>query len=146
MWQCKCENCIFYGVFCFSDAIAQSDGVAVDYDDFGAYSFLANFKMAKISKFMWAMRGGITSFQTTDSSGKIITREKDVNVLLHEDTIVNFISNDDLFFLKFLLVEKGGYNCGYNLRNQVAHAFLRSPQQYSIAHMNLLILAILKCF
>ncbi len=82
------------------------------------------------------LRGGVTFF--TNKEG--ISQEKDINALLHDDTIVNVISKDDIFFFSFLLVEK----TGYNLRNDVAHALLRSPQQYSIDHMNLLILAVLK--
>jgi len=43
------------------------------------------------------------------------------------------------YFLKFLLVEKAGYN----LRHKVAHSLMLF-QEYNINYMHLLILAILK--
>lgn len=84
------------------------------------------------------MRGGTSFFFAPDKKGRSIAREKDINALLHDDTIKNFISKDDMLFLKFLLVEKAGLN----LRNNVAHSLFRKTNNYSIDFMNLLIVAI----
>lgn len=97
-------------------------------------------KIEGILRDICELRDGITSFQTTDNKGRNITREKDINTLLYDEKIVSFISKEDLLFLRFLLVEQSGYN----LRNDIAHALLRFPQQYSPHFMNLLILAVLK--
>lgn len=85
------------------------------------------------------MRGGTSFFFTPDKKGKNVAREKDINALLHEEEIKNFLSKDDLLFLKFLLVEKAGLN----LRNNIAHSLFRYVGNYSIDYMNLLIVAIL---
>ena len=50
----------------------------------------------------------------------MVTREKDINALLHEDEIVKMIDPSDHFFLRFLLIEKAGMN----IRNNIAHGFL----------------------
>ena len=81
--------------------------------------------------------GGVSFFQTQDKSGRVITKEKDINVLLHEDLLSNMMDKNDHFYLKFLLIEKAGLN----IRNYVAHGFLNYPDYnlYSF-HLNLLAL------
>ena len=83
----------------------------------------------------------ITTFlTTTDSKGRQISREKDLNALLHEDDLKGLINQDDLTFFKFLLVE----HAGYNLRNKIAHCLMVSPRSYSRDYAILLIVAILR--
>jgi hypothetical protein len=84
---------------------------------------------------------GITTFlTTTDSKGRQISREKDLNALLHEDDLKGLINQDDLTFFKFLLVE----HAGYNLRNKIAHCLMVSPRSYSSDYAVLLIVAIVR--
>lgn len=74
-----------------------------------------------------------------DKRDREIEREKDIQRLLHEPEIGKFLGADDLFFLKFLLVEQAGYK----LRHKVAHALM--PQEaYTMDYMHLLILAVLR--
>lgn len=74
-----------------------------------------------------------------DKRGREIEREKDIHHLLYEPEIVKLLGKDDILFLRFLLVEKAGYN----LRHRVAHTLM--PQEaYSIDYMHLLILAVLR--
>lgn len=80
-----------------------------------------------------------TFYMTQDSKGRNIVREKDIHALLYEDQIEKLFDEDDLLFFKFLLVEKAGYN----LRHRIAHSLMLF-QEYSIAYMHLLILALLK--
>jgi len=83
---------------------------------------------------------GVTTFyMTQDSKGRNIAREKDIHALLYEEQIKRLFDEDDLLFFRFLLVEKAGYN----LRHRIAHSLMLF-QEYSIAYMHLLILALLK--
>jgi len=79
---------------------------------------------------------GVVTF--TQSKDKTI-REKDINALLHEQKMTVLLDEDDLILLKFLLVEKAGYN----LRHNIAHA-LATYEEYNINYMNLLLLALLR--
>jgi len=84
---------------------------------------------------------GITTFcVTSDSKGRKIFKEKDLNALLHEDELKAVVSEDDLFFLKFLLIEHGGYS----LRHNIAHCLMLSPQNYLMEHAILAMLALLR--
>ena len=80
-----------------------------------------------------------TSYHTQDRQGRKVVREKDINVLLREEALQDLVGRDDLFFLKFLLVEKAGLN----LRHRVAHSLLL-PFQYSIVLAHFAFLAILR--
>jgi len=83
---------------------------------------------------------GVTTFyMTKDSKGRNIVREKDLHALLYEEPIKKLFDEDDLLFFKFLLVEKAGYN----LRHKIAHSLILF-QEYSINHIHLLILALLR--
>lgn len=76
--------------------------------------------------------GGVTFYRS-------LIREKDINVLLYDDTIKDLFNKNDLLLFRFLLIEKAGYN----LRNKVAHS-LMTFKDYHIEYINLLILVILK--
>jgi hypothetical protein len=83
---------------------------------------------------------GILTYELKqDRQGRTISQEKDIHKLLYEEEIQKLFDKNDLLFLKFLLVEKAGYN----LRHKVAHS-LMSFYEYNINYMNLLVLAILK--
>ncbi|MCK4307705.1 DUF4209 domain-containing protein [candidate division WOR-3 bacterium] len=83
---------------------------------------------------------GVTTFyMTNDSKGRNIVREKDIHALLYEAPIKRLFDEDDLLFLKFLLVEKAGYN----LRHKVAHSLMLF-QEYNVNYMHLLILALFR--
>lgn len=83
---------------------------------------------------------GVTTYELKhDKKGRTISQEKDIHKLLYEEEIKRLIDKDDILFLKFLLVEKAGYN----LRHKVAHS-LMTFREYNINYMNLLVLAILK--
>lgn len=69
----------------------------------------------------------------------LITEELDINDFLYHKKIKELFNEDDLLFLRILLIEK----TGINLRNEVAHSLLL-PQQYSVEFMHLLFIALLK--
>lgn len=83
--------------------------------------------------------GVTTWYPTKDDKGRTVYREKDINRLLHEDKIKDLFDKDDLLFLRFLLVEKAGFN----LRHRVAHS-LMTFEEYGVHQMCLLLLALLK--
>lgn len=82
---------------------------------------------------------GITTFYHRETpEGKVI-REKDLHALLYEDKVKELFSKDELYFMKFILVEQ----VGYNLRHKIAHSLIIS-QEYTISLMNLLIVILLR--
>jgi hypothetical protein len=68
-----------------------------------------------------------------------VSEEKDIMRLLTEPGVVEMLGEDDVFYLRYLLTEKGGLN----LRNKVAHSLL-SYDQYFIGHLMLIFIAILR--
>jgi hypothetical protein len=62
----------------------------------------------------------ITTFSTRREKTGIIVKEKDVNALLHDTKLKEILGNDNILLLRFLLIEKGGYN----LRHNVAHSLM----------------------
>lgn len=85
------------------------------------------------------LSGETTFYMTKDSKNRNVVREKDIHALLCEEAIKKLFDEDDMLFLRFLLVEKAGYN----LRHRVAHCLMLF-QEYSTSHMHLLILALLR--
>lgn len=83
--------------------------------------------------------GVATFYFTKDRRGRNIAREKDIHGLLYEEPVEKLFDEDDLLFLRFLLVEKAGYN----LRHRIAHSLMRFDE-YHVNYMHLLILALLK--
>lgn len=80
-----------------------------------------------------------TTYHKQDQANRQIAFEKDIEVLLREESIQKLFDEDDILFFKFLLVEK----CGYNLRHDIAHALLPFDE-YHIDHMNLMILSLFR--
>jgi hypothetical protein len=86
-------------------------------------------------------RIGVSTINVSKSkTGQKVIREKDVNILLHEPKLIEFLSEDDLFFLKYLLIEKAGKN----LRNKIAHTLLIHKENYHIGLIHLVLIAIFK--
>lgn len=76
---------------------------------------------------------------STSISGKGgVMREMYIEELFIEPSVMNYFNEDDILFFKCVFVKNG-----LNLRNDVAHGFLRY-QNYSINHMHLLICAFLR--
>jgi len=97
-------------------------------------------KIEGILRDICELRGVTTFFQATDSKGRNIITEKDINALLREDTIKNTLSEDDLLLLQFVLVDKAGWN----LRNRIAHTLIREVSDYGLHYILLLLVIILK--
>ena len=96
-------------------------------------------KLEGIIRQLYCLSGGSISYTMQDKAGNNVSREKDINWILHEDEIIQLFTKDDLLFFKFLLIEQAGYN----LRNRVAHSLMLF-QEYTIESMYLLIMALLK--
>ncbi len=83
---------------------------------------------------------GITTFYTTkDNKGRNLVREKDINALLYEEDIKKLFDEDELLFLRYLLIEKAGLN----LRNKIAHSLV-NIHDYNFDNTHLLMLALLR--
>ena len=61
-----------------------------------------------------------TFYLDKDTLNRNISKEKDINSLLREEKLIALFDHDDLFFLKYLLVERAGYN----LRNDIANKIM----------------------
>jgi hypothetical protein len=70
---------------------------------------------------------------------KDIIREMYIEDLLETEQIQNFFTEDDRMFFKYVFVSK----YGLNLRNQIAHSFLK-PHQYNLDKVLLVLVAILR--
>jgi len=83
---------------------------------------------------------GISTFFTeTDIHNKVISKERDLNSLLRDQNLANLIDKDDLFFFKYIFVEKSAMN----LRNDVAHS-LMIAEEYTTNKFHLLLLCLLR--
>lgn len=83
---------------------------------------------------------GITTFYTTkDNKGRNLVKEKDINALLYDEDIKKLLDEDELLFLRYLLIEKAGLN----LRNKIAHSLV-NIHDYNFESMGLLMLALLR--
>lgn len=85
------------------------------------------------------LNGGNTFYTTSDKKGRNISKEKDIHMLLYDDSIKSLFSDIDLILLRYLLVEQAGYN----LRHKIAHS-LMLYEEYSLKYMHLLFLCLLK--
>lgn len=79
-----------------------------------------------------------TFFMRDDKSGRKVVNEQDINALLYSKTVKNLFSEDQLFFLRFILIEKAGLNW----RHKVAHGLSYKPE-YSFNLMVLLTMCLL---
>lgn len=78
----------------------------------------------------------IPTFKSKDGN---IVMERTLDDILHDDKIQKSLTEDDLFFIKFILTEKAGYN----LRNRIAHGLMDNVE-YGLEHPILAIIIILK--
>jgi len=86
------------------------------------------------------LNGVITTFDKMDKlSGKMVTHEKDISVLLREPVLTNILGEPDILFLKYLLTEK----LGQHLRHDVAHCLL-NRDEYDLGKAHLVFLGILR--
>jgi len=83
--------------------------------------------------------GVSTTDHKRDRNQRPISREKDIDQLLAEQSIKEKLSEDDILFFRFLLTEK----IGFNLRHKVAHGLMEFFD-YSVHLAHLLLLALLK--
>ncbi|MDI1355375.1 MAG: hypothetical protein PSX36_10675 [bacterium] len=97
-------------------------------------------KIEGIFRDICELRGATTFFQTEDQKGRTVVREKDINLLFREQTIIDTIQRDDLYVFQFILVDK----VGFNLRNLIAHSLIREGSTYGISYPLLLLIIILR--
>lgn len=92
-------------------------------------------------KFEGAIRAfaGVIGIPTTVSGKRDAIREKYIEELLADERMQKYFDENDRLFFNFLFVAKDGLN----LRNNVAHSFLRF-EDYSFQYMHLLICAFLR--
>jgi len=67
-------------------------------------------KFEGIVRDLLKLAGASTFRQKKDNEGRTITEEKELLMLFHEKKADSVFFEEDLFFLKFVLVEKAGYN------------------------------------
>lgn len=80
----------------------------------------------------------ILNISTTRINADNTSEEKTLNQLLKEEKLKEMIGENDLFFLKFVLIDQG-----FNLRNKIAHSLMQ-PSEYNETYVNLLILALFR--
>jgi len=88
---------------------------------------------------MCALSGIPTTLLKKDRKGRNVSTAKDIHMLLYEKPVRELFSEDDLLFLRFVLVEQAGYN----LRHRIAHG-LTTPTDYSLRVMHLVLLIVLR--
>lgn len=88
---------------------------------------------------LYCLKGGNPTVQKRKGSAAPVEQEIDINGLLHSNELKELIDEDDLLFLKFLLIEKAGFN----LRHEIAHG-LWPYKNYSLSLMNLILVALLR--
>lgn len=100
------------------------------------FSLFIDSLILKIEGILKLIYGIDNEIKETTEDGS--TQDKSLNKVLGD---VNFdlIPDDDLFFLRYLLIDKSGLN----LRNKVAHSLMKK-EDYNLRNANLLFLALLK--
>ncbi len=98
-----------------------------------------SLKVEGIIRDLFSLKGLNTTTSRRDAKGDIVTQERRLDDLLRDPQINELISEDDVLFLKYVYIEKQGYN----LRHNIAHA-LSMPHSYHIFYANLVFLSILR--
>ncbi|MEW6052006.1 MAG: DUF4209 domain-containing protein [Candidatus Zixiibacteriota bacterium] len=97
-------------------------------------------KFEGIVRDLCKLNGVITTFdKPEESSGLMVTYEKDINRLLREPIFEQLLGKTEIEFLKYLLVEKSGIN----LRHKIAHC-LMTRSAYDLGKAHLLFLGIMR--
>jgi len=78
----------------------------------------------------------IPTFKSKDEN---IIMERTLDDILRDERIIKALTEDDHFFIKYILIEKAGYN----LRNQIAHG-LMDDIEYDLQYPLFAIIIILK--
>jgi hypothetical protein len=77
--------------------------------------------------------------QSQDHHGRLITVNRGLADMLYEDGFCRLFDDETVYFLRWLLVDRGGMN----LRNRVAHSDMMT-MEYSMSQSNLLMLALFR--
>jgi hypothetical protein len=97
-------------------------------------------KYEGLARDLCRINGVITTFDKMDKlSGKMVTHEKDISVLLREPVLTKFVGEADMTFLKYLLTDK----LGQHLRHDVAHCLL-NRDEYDLGKAHLVFIGILR--
>ncbi|GEM_PF-6937171 len=80
---------------------------------------------------------GISTKHNMEKEGKQISQELDINGLLYHSQAKNIFDQNNLEFMKFILIKQDGYN----FRNVIAHSL--ESNLYSYLHMNLVFIIFL---
>ena len=97
-------------------------------------------KIETILRELCILIGVRTFYIRKDNSNREVTKEKDINMLLREEKLVQFLGEDVTLYLKALLVER----LGKYLRNKVAHGFLFPIEYKNFTTVNKVLVALLK--
>ncbi len=95
-------------------------------------------KIEGIIRHMLSLFGATTS-RSRDKKGQNIIEDTLLDQLLEDELLIEKIGEDDLFFIRFVLIEKAGLN----LRNRIAHNHL-IPPEYSVHLLHFLMLIIFR--
>lgn len=131
------KNSFFY-ISCIMNQYFQEYYIYLDYPEYNPQFVLT------IDSLVLKIEGIIRDFykilniSTTHINADNTSEEKSLNQLLEEETLKEMIGEDDLFFLKFILIDQG-----FNLRNKIAHSLMQ-PLEYNETNVNLLILALFR--
>jgi hypothetical protein len=95
-------------------------------------------KIEGLIRELFTLKGYPTIIQNNETK---TAQEKDINHLLHDEKIGEFLDQDELLFYRYLFIEQEGIN----LRNRVAHS-LFLEQEYDMGLAYLLFIALLRLF
>ena len=100
------------------------------------FSLFIDSLILKIEGILKLVYGIDNEIKESTEDGSV--QDKSLNKILEDDNF-DLIPEDDLFFLRYLLIDKSGLN----LRNKVAHSLMKK-EDYNLRNANLLFLALLK--
>jgi len=95
-------------------------------------------KIEGIIRHMLSLFGATTS-RASDKKGQNVIEDTPLEQLLENELLRTKLGDDDLFFIRFVLIEKAGLN----LRNRIAHSHL-IPREYSVHLLHFLMLIVFR--
>jgi len=123
----KLEKCILNKEEVYPLFIQEIDSLTLKFEglirDLIEFSNVKDFSILKFRK---------------DNKNRKTVHKKDINTLLWDEKIFEIFLPDDVWFLRYLLIEH------VNLRNDVAHCLMYSANQYQISLINQVIIALLR--
>lgn len=81
----------------------------------------------------------IFEIETKETTVDNIVQDKSLNKILDNEKLIEKIGQNNISFLKYLLIDK----CGLNIRNEVAHSLL-NLNEYNYVNATLLLVALLR--